>query len=133
MSCDFGSINSKGESLLGVRLTDNLLVRHPSFDQQHIAAMSLPWKETEKSTRDVQRFCDKVRPDLEKRIGPKSVFTTLNFRAADTEIQYIAKVHVGENDCAHVKISQTLPCYGGEVKMLDFQFPKKREDEIEPF
>ncbi|XP_016296811.1 cystatin-B-like [Sinocyclocheilus anshuiensis] len=74
-----------------------------------------------------------VTKDLEKKIGPKSVYNALTFRAADTEIQYIAKVHVGENDCAHVKVSQILPCYGEKVNLLDFQFPKKREDEIEPF
>ncbi|KAL1273644.1 hypothetical protein QQF64_026458 [Cirrhinus molitorella] len=100
---------------------------------KHTAAMSLPWKETESFTAQMEKFCSKVRADVEKRIGKKTVFNNLNFRATDTEIQYIAKVHVGGNDCVHVKISQDLPCYGEEVKLIDFQFPKKRDDEIEPF
>uniref|UniRef100_A0A672KEK9 Cystatin domain-containing protein n=1 Tax=Sinocyclocheilus grahami TaxID=75366 RepID=A0A672KEK9_SINGR len=74
-----------------------------------------------------------VKKDLEDKIGQKSVYNALTFRVTDTEIQYIAKVNVGEDECAHVKISQTLPCYGEEVKLVDYQFPKKMLDIIEPF
>ncbi|XP_043088614.1 cystatin-A1-like [Puntigrus tetrazona] len=95
--------------------------------------MNLSWKEAEDSTANVQRFCSMVRADVEKKIGQRSVFSSLNFRARDTTIQYIAKVHVGGTDYVHVKISQALPCYGEEAKMLAFQFPKQKEDEIEPF
>uniref|UniRef100_A0A671LAA5 Uncharacterized protein n=1 Tax=Sinocyclocheilus anshuiensis TaxID=1608454 RepID=A0A671LAA5_9TELE len=61
------------------------------------------------------------------------VYCPYNSVQCDGLFLFFSQVHVGENDCAHVKVSQILPCYGEKVNLLDFQFPKKREDEIEPF
>ncbi|KAG1925815.1 cystatin 14b, tandem [Pimephales promelas] len=96
-------------------------------------SMNMGWKDQEDATPDMQKFCNEVKTSIEKKLGQKSIFTSINFRAVDTKIHYIAKVYVGNNECVHVKMSQSLPCYGGEVNLDQFQYPKNTENEIEPF
>ncbi|ROI92058.1 Cystatin-B [Anabarilius grahami] len=96
-------------------------------------SMNMGWKEEEDASPDVQKFCNEVKASIEKKLGKKSIYNAINFRAVETKILYIAKVHVGNNECVHLKMSQSLPCYGGEVKLEQFQYPKSKEDDIEPF
>ncbi|XP_051956136.1 cystatin-A1-like [Xyrauchen texanus] len=96
-------------------------------------SMTGQWKEQETATPEMQTICSQVKAEIEKKLGKKIVYKAIEFRAVDSQIHYIAKVHLGANDYIHLKMTQVLPCYGEEVQLLKFQYPKEIEDEIIPF
>ncbi|KAK6169441.1 hypothetical protein SNE40_020498 [Patella caerulea] len=72
------------------------------------------WSELKTEDADIQKLCDLIRDDLEKRVGRK--FT--KYRAVEYKSQvvagmnYIVKIHVGNGESIHVQFFNPLPGQG---------------------
>ncbi|XP_070842512.1 cystatin-B-like [Chaetodon trifascialis] len=91
--------------------------------------------ETKEATEEIQRMCDQVKPEVEKRTNKKYV----EFKAVKYRLQIVAgqnfliKVHVGGVDYIHLLVFRALECDGGRVELTGLQEHKTKDDPLEPF
>ncbi|XP_077377989.1 cystatin-B-like isoform X2 [Festucalex cinctus] len=84
---------------------------------------------------EIQKICDQVKPDAEKKTGKTyNVFTAKNYKSQVVAgTNYFIKVHVGEDDHVHIRVHKSLPYAGSVVKFADIQESKTHADAIEYF
>ncbi|XP_076867633.1 cystatin-B-like isoform X2 [Brachyhypopomus gauderio] len=79
----------------------------------------------EKATAEVQKFCDEVKHEAEKKAGENfAIFGAKLFRP---------QVHVGGQNYVHLRVFQSLPCDGHTVQLTAIQTNKTLDDPITYF
>ncbi|XP_074550085.1 leukocyte cysteine proteinase inhibitor 1-like [Halichoeres trimaculatus] len=68
------------------------------------------YTEPSPATEEIQKICNKVKPQVEKETGKNyGVFTALMYQSQIVQgVNYTIMVYVGENDCLYVKVYQDL-------------------------
>ncbi|XP_076867632.1 cystatin-B-like isoform X1 [Brachyhypopomus gauderio] len=89
----------------------------------------------EKATAEVQKFCDEVKHEAEKKAGENfAIFGAKLFRPQVVAgINYFIKVHVGGQNYVHLRVFQSLPCDGHTVQLTAIQTNKTLDDPITYF
>ncbi|KAG8009473.1 Stefin-C [Nibea albiflora] len=74
------------------------------------------WSETQDATEKIQRVCDEVKCQVEEKTNKKyGVYKAIKYRSQVVSgMNYLIKVHVGCDDYLHIRVFQSLPCYGGK-------------------
>jgi len=84
---------------------------------------------------EIQKHCDAVKADVEKHLNKK--FDTFEAKKYTSQVvagtNYFIKVHVGNNDCIHIRIYKTLPHAGSQLYMHGVQEGKNLEHPVEYF
>nr|XP_037281227.1 cystatin-A2-like [Rhipicephalus microplus] len=80
----------------------------------------------------VQEICDKVRSDVEKKLGQNfAEFTPVNYRTQVVNgTNYFVKVRVGSDQYVHVRAHKSIQ---GDVTLAAVQDNKSLNDEVEHF
>lgn len=102
--------------------------------------------EVKSADEAVQKYCDTVKADVETKTGKTyDVFEAKSYtrypRYSSREVagtNYFVKVHVGNNECVHIRIFQPSPrptkrYYGSNLMMHGVQEGKKTNDPVEYF
>ncbi|KAG2460187.1 CPI1 inhibitor, partial [Polypterus senegalus] len=98
-----------------------------------MAEVSGGWTDVKPADSNVKEICNEVRPDVDKREG-KSSEEPLQYTSQQMNgINQGIKVQVAHNECLHLKIHQSLPCYGNQTKVIGVQKKKKPGDELHAF
>merc|ERR1712226_111795 len=112
------------------------------FVSNHFCVIHRPAKmicggPTEQKPADeaVQKHCDAVKAAVEAKTGKKyDVFEAKHYISQVVAgTNYFVKVHVGNNECVHVRIYQTLPHAGSELMMHGVQEGKNLDHPVEYF
>ena len=87
------------------------------------------------ASAELQKMCDSIRTAAEEKAEKQfREFTAVSFCSQlVTGTKYLVKLHVGNNEYIHVSFVKKLPCYGGDLVLLDLQTAKTKEDPIEYF
>jgi len=84
---------------------------------------------------DVQGHCDAVKADVEKHLG--KTFETFEAKSYKSQVvagtNYFVKVHVGNDECVHIRIYRTLPHAGSERILHGVQDGKNLQHPVEYF
>ncbi|XP_056312796.1 cystatin-B-like [Danio aesculapii] len=92
------------------------------------------WSDEAPVTLEVLKICLQVREIIQGKIPVNcGDFIPLTFRyqiVAGTN--YLVKVFIAGDECAHVMIFQDLPGKGGKLTVQDVQFPKNFDDPLMP-
>ncbi|NP_001373748.1 cystatin-like [Danio rerio] len=90
------------------------------------------WSNEAPVTLEVLKICLQVKETIQAKIPVNcDDFIPHTFRSqlvAGTN--YLVKVFIAGDECAHVWIFQDLPCNGGKLTVPDVQFPKKFDDPL---
>jgi cystatin-A/B len=84
---------------------------------------------------EVQSLCEQLKPELEGKVGKTfNVFTALE---VGTQVvagtNYFVKIHVGDDECMHVRIHKPLPHTGDPASLHSYQAAKSKHDELQYF
>ncbi|XP_077388432.1 cystatin-B-like [Festucalex cinctus] len=91
--------------------------------------------DVEKADEQIQKICDNVKSQAEKKTGKKyNLFIAKSYK---TQIvagtNYFIKVHVGGDDHVHIRVFQSLRHAGSNLELRDIQDSKTHDDPIEYF
>lgn len=91
--------------------------------------------EPKDANAEIQSICDQVRGEVEDKSGKKfSEYTALTFCSQVVAgTNYFVKIHVGNDECVHVRILQPLPHTGAPPSVHAVQVSKTKHDEITYF
>ncbi|XP_044195635.1 leukocyte cysteine proteinase inhibitor 1-like isoform X3 [Thunnus albacares] len=96
--------------------------------------MSVPGKfsETKDATKETQKLCDQVKPEVEKKTGKKfKEYVAVTYReqiVAGTN--FLIKVHVGGVQYIHLSVFEALD---GTVELNGVQENHTKDDPLVPF
>ncbi|XP_072469922.1 cystatin-A5-like [Notamacropus eugenii] len=88
--------------------------------------------ETKLATPEIQKIVDEVKSQFEQMTNEKyDCFRAENYRGQVVQgMNYLVKVHLG-NDCyAHLMIFVPLPVTKEPLKVTDYQIGKTKDDEL---
>ncbi|XP_026854344.2 cystatin-B-like [Electrophorus electricus] len=90
---------------------------------------------TQVATPEIQQLCDKVKHDALKQAGVTfKMFVAKSFISQVVAgTNYFIKAQVGDHDFVHLKVFQSLPCYGHKVELIAIQTKKTLDDTITMF
>ncbi|XP_039617926.1 cystatin-A-like [Polypterus senegalus] len=93
------------------------------------------WTAVKPADDNVKAICNQARHDVEKQEGKNfQEFVALKYRSQVVNgTNYLIMVQVAHNECLHLKIHQSLPCYGNQTKVIGVQKKKKPGDELHAF
>jgi len=87
------------------------------------------------ANEEVQLLCDQQRKKVESKAGKE--FTEFVAVAYVTQVvagtNFFVKVHIGNEEFAHLRIFRPLPHVNEMPSLHDYQLPKTREDPITHF
>jgi len=91
--------------------------------------------EEKPADESVQKHCDAVKADVEKHLNKKfDVFEAKSYKSQVVAgTNFFVKVHVGNNECIHVRIFRSLPHAGSELQMHGVKEGKNLEHPVEYF
>ncbi|RXN13709.1 cystatin-B-like protein [Labeo rohita] len=96
--------------------------------QKQITAMATKVggpSQVKQATPEVQKICDEVKHEAEKKAGKKfDVFVAKSFTT---------QVHVGRDQFVHLRIHKSLPHSGEKLQLHGIQTSKTQQDRIEYF
>uniref|UniRef100_A0A1E1WX20 Putative intracellular cystatin n=1 Tax=Amblyomma aureolatum TaxID=187763 RepID=A0A1E1WX20_9ACAR len=80
----------------------------------------------------VQEICEKIRPDVENKLGQCLVgFEPINYRTQVVNgVNYFIKVHIGADHYIHIRAHKSID---GQISFVALQYDKSLEDELEHF
>ncbi|XP_046879932.1 cystatin-B-like [Hypomesus transpacificus] len=89
----------------------------------------------EPATPEIQKICDKIKWQVEKKTGNKFPTYTAEFYRMQVVAgtNYYIKVYVGLEDHLHLKVFEELPCNGGQLELTSLQENIYHHAPIEPF
>ncbi|XP_077487670.1 cystatin-A2-like [Amblyomma americanum] len=89
-------------------------------------------EELKQADATVQEICEKIRPDVEGKLGQCTVdFTPVNYRTQVVNgVNYFIKVHIGADQYIHLRAHKSI---GGEISFVALQENKSLDDELEHF
>ncbi|XP_051783743.1 cystatin-A-like isoform X4 [Erpetoichthys calabaricus] len=92
------------------------------------------WTDIKPADSNVKAICKEAQHDVEKQEGKHyQEFLALKYRSQLVNgTNYLIEVQVAHNECLHLKIHQSLPCYGNQTKVTGVQ-KKKPSDELHVF
>ncbi|KAG8450062.1 hypothetical protein GDO86_002616 [Hymenochirus boettgeri] len=89
-------------------------------------------KPVDDSVRDI---CGKMKAEFFQRSGMNTdTFEPVEYKTQLVAgVNYFIKVHVGDEEYAHLRVYKTLPHAGETLSLTAFQINKKRDDDIVHF
>lgn len=91
--------------------------------------------EVKPADTEVQLLCDQLRKKVEGKAGKEfQEFTAVSYTTQVVAgTNFFVKVHVGNEEFAHVRIFRPLPHVNEMPTVHDYQLPKSRDDPIAYF
>ncbi|XP_076867631.1 cystatin-B-like [Brachyhypopomus gauderio] len=84
------------------------------------------------ATTEIQKLCDEVKHEAEKKAGHKfRVFVAKSFATQTVAgTNYFIKVDVGDHAFVHLKVFKGLPCNAHQIQLSGIQIKKTSNDPI---
>ncbi|XP_067434624.1 cystatin-B-like isoform X3 [Thunnus thynnus] len=99
--------------------------------------MSVPggFSETKDATKETQKLCDQVKPEVEVKRGKKfKEYVAVKYsKQIGAGANFLIKVHVGGDNYILLSVFEALDFNGGAVELKDVQENKTNEDPLTPF
>ncbi|XP_069058827.1 cystatin-A1-like isoform X2 [Pleurodeles waltl] len=93
------------------------------------------FSEKKDATPDIQEYCEKVKPELENKMGTN--FGTFKAESYISQVvaglNCIVKVNIGGGSCVHIKIFVPLPHTNEGPQLNGYQPSKTLTDPIKDF
>ncbi|XP_068935730.1 cystatin-A5-like isoform X3 [Petaurus breviceps papuanus] len=89
--------------------------------------------ETKPATPEIQKIVDEVKPQFEEKTNEKyDCFKAVQYRSqVVSRTYYYVKVHLGNDQYAHLEIYEPLPQMNQPIELSNYQTGKTKEDEVE--
>ncbi|XP_063806627.1 cystatin-B-like [Pseudophryne corroboree] len=84
---------------------------------------------------EVQKLCDEVRSELEKKVGKK--FSTFKAETYKTQTvsgtNYFIRIKMGDNEYIDIRVYEALPQANKKPELSGYQCVKTKDSDIEYF
>ena len=90
------------------------------------------YSQAQSPDEDIKSLVAQIKHEAETKLGKTfSVFEAVSYTSQVVGGKnYKVKVKVGENEYVHVKIFKALPCYGGNIQLLEAHGGKTLSDAL---